>query len=83
MRSSIVTDISDLTPDRLELNGIFSSIRNEHRQAVAERPKCDDRPAGGLLIRIVLTALVFIGGRGAGIAIAAASGGSSSSGAAW
>jgi len=34
-------------------------------------------------MRIVLTALVFIGVRGAGIAIAAAFGGSSSSGAAW
>jgi hypothetical protein len=36
------------------------------------------RTTGRLLIRVVLTALVCIGGRGTGIAIAAASGGSSS-----
>jgi hypothetical protein len=52
------------------------------RHGAGEGFESDGRPAGGLVIRVVLTALVFIGGRGTGIAIAAAAGGSSSSGAA-
>lgn len=47
-----------------------------------EGTRSDDRRAGALFIHTVLTALVCTGGRGIGIAIAAASGGSSS-GAAW
>jgi hypothetical protein len=42
-----------------------------------------DRLTDGCETYVVLTASVFIGTRGAGIAIATASGGSSSSGAAW
>ena len=37
--------------------------------------KCKGRPRGGVIILVVLTALVFTGGRGTGMAIAAASGG--------
>jgi len=42
-----------------------------------------DRSLDGFFRRVVLTALVLVIGRGTGIAMAASSGGSSSSGAAW
>ena len=51
-------------------------------QDVGSGSSVDGPPGLGFVTRVVLTAFVFTGGRGTGIAIAAASGGSSSSGAA-
>ncbi len=51
--------------------------------ALGDGAKPDGLSIRGFGTRVVLTASVFTGGRGTGIAMAAASGGSSSSGAAW
>jgi hypothetical protein len=66
-------------PDMVDEVFVAGCEQKANQASVAglgHRDKCP--PRGGLLIRVVLTAFVCIGGRGTSIAIAAASGGSSS-----
>ena len=72
--------VSQRTTDNRRLD--LARTGDAGQPAVREGTRLDGG-SPGLVIRVVLTALVFTGGRGTGSAIAAVFSGSSSSGAAW
>lgn len=72
----------DEEPDPISIDAAQPSGAT-HLQWTGDGARPDGSSSRIFGIRVVLTAFVLIGGRGSGIAIAAASGSLSSSGAAW
>ena len=72
---------TDVVPTRDSV-GRTELLSQPYRYGAAGGIRPAVRPPVGFVMRVVLTAFVITGGRGTGIAIAAASGGSSASGAA-